>query len=42
MVIADKRHWYIIRDNTDSSEDEIGEFPKERRAQLRHRLRRYH
>ena len=32
LLVNDKKGWYVTRDNTDPSEDEIGEFPKERRA----------
>lgn len=32
LAVTDKMGWYITRDNTDPGEDEIGQYPKERRA----------
>lgn len=32
LAVTDKRGWYITRENTDPGEEEIGEYPKERRA----------
>ncbi|WP_435078412.1 hypothetical protein [Halococcus sp. AFM35] len=32
LAVTDKKGWYITRDNTDPAEDEIGQFPKKRRA----------
>ena len=31
LLINDKRGWYVTRENTDPSEDEVGEYAKERR-----------
>ena len=32
LLVNDKTRWYVTRDNADPGEDEIGAFPKERRA----------
>jgi hypothetical protein len=32
LAVTDKKGWYITRDNADPGENEIGQFPKERRA----------
>ena len=32
LAVTDKTGWYITRDNTDPTEEEVGKYPKERRA----------